>query len=82
MSTLASLSKRVIALQEEYRPLLQREQIDLSILPVDEQTAIHAFLASIEDKVDMASLRPYENISDDELDTLKRWALRLKALVE
>jgi hypothetical protein len=55
MSTIASLSKRVIALQEEYACLLKSHEsikLDLSVLPSsEEQEACRAFLASIEDRL-------------------------------
>ena len=80
--TIDSLTRRIDVLLAEIHQRLpeQREAIDLSLLPLDEQTECMAFLKSIEHKVDMASLRPYEHISDDELETLKLWALHLKAL--
>jgi hypothetical protein len=80
--TLDSLTRQIDKLLAEIhqRQPREREPLDISVLPEDEQDSLQAFLATIQDKVDMASEWPYKHLSDEELDTLKTWTTRLQAM--
>jgi hypothetical protein len=61
---------------------VDREQNGLlsDLLPPDERTRYKEFEATIRDRVDQGSSRPFLLLNDEELATLHVWAARFKEL--